>query len=146
MGERGPVPKRSSQRRRRNEPADGSIDTAPAAKVKPVAPGPDGDWHPIAARWYVALGESGQSGFYEPSDWAQAFFVAEAMSRLLAAGRFSAQLFSAVDSATVRLLATEADRRRLRIELEREQASDPDEDAADATVTDLMSRMRADGA
>lgn len=143
-GTRGPVPKRSSERRRRNEDG-GPVQKGVAAKVVTV-PVADDEWHPIALRWYGALAESGQSRYFEPSDWAQAGFVAEAMSRLLSAGRFSAQLFSAVDSATVRLMATEADRRRLRLELEREQPSDPDADAADATVTDLMARLSGNGA
>lgn len=117
MGQRGPIPTRSDQRRRRNSP---DVDKAPAAK-KVSVPAADRDWHPIAARWYRSLKRSGQSRFFEPSDWAQAYFVAEGMSRLLfREGKFfSAQLFAAIDAASARLLVTEGDRRRMRIELER---------------------------
>jgi hypothetical protein len=112
----GPVPNRSDQRRRRNQ--DVPIDHAPAAapfEREPASP----EWHRVAQRWYDALAESGQAKFYEPSDWATAFYVAEAMSRNLEGGRFSAQLFAAVMAASTSLLATEGDRRRLRLELER---------------------------
>lgn len=139
MGARGPVPKRSDQRRRANKPEVPIATAAGAAKVPvPVA---DEAWHPIARDYFEALRGSGQSAFYEPSDWAHAFLLCEAMSRMLSASRFSAQLFAAVDSASTRLMVTEGDRRRLRVELAREAAADPDEEAAAATVTDLRSRL-----
>lgn len=117
----GPVPKRSDQRRRRNQ--DVPIDRAVGA-AEVAAPPADESWHRIARDWYDSLAESGQSAFYEPSDWATARYVAEAMSRNLAGGRFSAQLFAAVMSAATSLLATEGDRRRLRLELERAKPDD----------------------
>jgi hypothetical protein len=98
-----------------------AVTKAPGAAVV-VVPEPDEMWHPIARRWYEALGESGQSRFYEPSDWAAAQYAAEAMSRNLAAGRFSAQMFAAVWSAMNDLLTTEGDRRRVRMELQRPPA------------------------
>lgn len=122
-GTRGPVPKRTDQRRRdpKGTWADGSGVTKARASRKVRRPPVHRSWHPIAKRWYTSLSTSGQVVFYEPSDWAQAYFVAEAMSRLLQTSKLSAQMFAAVDSATVRLMTTEADRRRLRIELEREK-------------------------
>lgn len=83
----------------------------------------------MARQWFTALGSSGQSLFFEDSDWATARYVAEAMSRNLYAGRFSAQLFAAVMAGTTGLLCTEGDRRRLRVELERGGA-DVDEEAS----------------
>ena len=75
----GPVPKRKSQRRRRNK-TEGGIDEAPGA-VEVVVPKPRAAWHPIAKEWFVALASSGQARFYEPSDWALASLLAESMSR-----------------------------------------------------------------
>lgn len=138
---RGPVPKRSDQRRRRNKP-EVEITTAPGAAVVEVPPA-DPDWHPIAARWYESLAKSGQSRFYEPSDWAQARYVAEAMSRSLAGAKMSGQLFAAVVSASTSLLVTEGDRRRLRLELERGNAEAAA--ARDAKVTALDAYRRAAG-
>lgn len=139
---RGPVPKRSDQRRRRNKP-EVEITTAPGAAVVEVPPA-DPDWHPIAVRWYASLAQSGQSRFYEPSDWAVALYVAEGMSRSLLASRLSANLFAAVVSASSNLLVTEGDRRRLRIELER-AAGDGAEAVDEAKVTALDAYRRAAG-
>lgn len=137
----GPVPKRSEQRRRRNKDAGGEVTSAAGATqvdVPPVEPG----WHPLAVDWYESLAKSGQSAFYEPSDWATARFVAEAMSRNLNAGRFSAQLFAAVMAASTTLLVTEGDRRRMRVELERASAVvDADEEAAVAELDEWRDRL-----
>jgi hypothetical protein len=136
----GPVPKRSDERRRRNKSPEGEI-TKPPAGAPFTPPEADDFWHPIAQEWFVSLGLSGQSALYQVSDWATARYVAEAMSRNLQAGRFSAQLFAAVMGATTSLLATEGDRRRLRVELQRSVAVDRDEEAADATVRELQTRL-----
>ncbi len=124
----GPVPKPSSQRRRRNK--QDPISTAPSGQRGEV-PDPDPDWHPVAAGWFRALAESGQSVFYEASDWATARYVAEAMSRSLKAGRFSGQLFAAVMAASTELLVTEGARRRLRVELDR---GDPEDEPASVAI------------
>lgn len=130
----GPVPKRSDQRRRRNV-SDGPQTAKGAAGAAPSAPEPHEHWHPIAREWFESLSESGQSQYYEASDWATAVYVAEAMSRNLAGGRFSAQLFQAVHSAMTELLTTEGARRRARIELERFQEAPP-EDPSIAIMAD----------
>lgn len=122
------IPKRSSQRRRRNKV---DITHAPSDYEWEI-PEPDEDWHPVATQWYMSLQVSGQKVFYENSDWAQAFYVAEAMSRSLRTSRISGQLFSAVISATTELLSTEGSRRRMRVELERAA------DEGDSTVSQQM--------
>lgn len=125
----GPVPKRSEERRRRNKP-EGPALAKVAASGAVVAPEPSEAWHAVAVAWYRSLADSGQVRFYEPSDWATAYYVAEAMSRNLDANaRFSAQLFASVMSAMTDLLTTEGARRRARLEIEREQA-EPETPAA----------------
>ncbi|MFI6496901.1 hypothetical protein [Nonomuraea typhae] len=94
------------------------------AEHQVVCPPADESWHEIARDWYESLSKSGQSVFYEPSDWASARYVAEAMSRGLEASRFSAQLFAAVSSAMTELLTTEGARRRARLEIERGGSTD----------------------
>ena len=120
MGTRGPVPKRIEERLGHMSSADKeAVERVPLTGAV-VAPPVDDAWHPIALRWYESLADSGQAQFYEPSDWATAAYLAEAMSRNLHAGqRFSAQLFAAVMSGMSNLLVTEGDRRRVRLELER---------------------------
>lgn len=135
MGTRGPVPKRVGERLGHMSSADKeAVDKIPVTGAV-VAPEPDDAWHPIALRWYESLADSGQARYYEPSDWATACYLAEAMSRNLFAGqRFSAQLFAAVMSGMSNLLVTEGDRRRVRMELERQ----PDEQAPHlASVTPI---------
>jgi hypothetical protein len=136
MGERGPIPKRSSERRRRNKDSQPeTVDLAGTGLEGPVKPPKaSGHWHPIAKAWFKSLGESGQSLYYEPSDWQAARYVAEVMSRQLKAKRPGAQLFSSVWSAMTDLLTTEAARRRVRMEIER---PDEGEEEQPAGVTEL---------
>jgi len=139
MGARGPVPKRSEQRRRANKP-ETPVVSAPGARSVAM-PDADEGWHPIAAGMFAALGTSGQSVFYEPSDWAKAKLAAELTSRALSQARPPAQLFAVIDSMWSSLLATEGDRRRLRIELERAPSADADDAAAVAAIDDYRVRL-----
>lgn len=132
MGARGPAPKRSDQRRRENAPAR-PIDKPGAGSV--VVPEPSTAWHPVAAQWYESLARSGQSVFYEQSDWATAYLIAESLSRdfkpryvamseetgepIYAELPLSGTALSAYLRAFTSLLVTEADRRRSSIELQR---------------------------
>lgn len=119
MGTRGPVPKRSDRRLGHVTKAEVEAVTHASAGSVPPVPEADPEWHQVAQAWFRSLSESGQSQFYEASDWATARYVAEGMSRNLEGGRFSAQLFAAVNSAMSNLLVTEGDRRRVRLELQR---------------------------
>lgn len=110
------MPKRSAERRRRNL-VPGETRVRLEGEVRP--PGLPRGTHPIARRWYASLRESGQSVFYEPSDWAAAVFVADTMTRLINARRFSAPLFASIWSAMEDLMTTEQSRRRARLEVER---------------------------
>jgi hypothetical protein len=114
----GPVPKRSSERRRRAEPDALKLQTV-VTNIAPSIPAALDYWHPLAKEWYEALAVSGQSTFYEASDWAVARITAEAIHRLVTADRFSSNLYGQVLEGCTSLLATEADRRKLRIELVR---------------------------
>lgn len=127
MGERGPVGKRDSQRRRRNKHEVETLTAAGSPIV--IAPEPGEDWEPLATDWYLSLGASGQSVFFEPSDWAFAQIVADTLSRYLRAGKPNAVLFSSIMSAMSSLLTTEGDRRRLRIELSKSQEDNEDDDS-----------------
>lgn len=139
-GVSGPPPKRESQRRRRNKAEP--IEIAEGA-VQVEIPEPAAEWHPAAARFYASLAESGQSQFYQPSDYALAWLVAEAISRELQPAPLvvgkgetariemvtlppKASAVSAWMKAAQALLVTEGDRRRLRLELT-SPADDDDE-------------------
>lgn len=155
MGSRGPAPKRESQRRRRNKKDQPTTTAAGAAAVK--APAADRSWHPVAKWWYQSLAKSGQSQFYEPSDWALAQVVAESMSRDLKPrqvlskdgsiyevvqpinGTSMASYLKAMSS----LLVTEADRRRALIELERPTGSEEGDDADVSELSEYRNRLRS---
>ena len=141
----GPPPKRDAERRRRNPKAvpTTTVDLETLITQPVEIPEADGGWHPVAAQWYESLARSGQAIFYEPSDWATAYTLAETLSREL-----NPQFISYVDKETgetmaewvtmpikgaslnailkgmTALMVTEGDRRRLSIELERKRGAD----------------------
>lgn len=133
MGARGPIGKRSDQRlgHRSAEEQAQTVHAPAGQKVRP--PSADRTWHPIARGMFESLAKSGQSAFYEASDWQTARLAAEVTSQMLQADKVSAMLLAAVDGMWARLLMTEADRRRLKVELKKPKA----DTAADAAVTFL---------
>ncbi len=132
----GPVPKRSDQRRRRNKTTSDTDKAAGAKTVK--VPAADRSWHPIAKSLWASLATSGQAEFYEPSDWAFAFSLMDDLSYIKKAQerdeRRPAQMLQTVYTAFERLLVTEGDRRRVRLELER--GGEPDVDPAKVAIMD----------
>lgn len=161
MGTRGPAPKRDAERRRTNEKAlpTTTVDIAALAKEEVTIPEANGDWHPVAINWYESLPRSGQAVFYEPSDWATAYVLAETLSRELSpqpvmstdpqTGEVTIEWIkmpikgaslTAILKGMTALMVTEGDRRRLSIELERKR--DLDEAAAVAAGASSISQQR----
>lgn len=157
MGIRGPIPKDADARRRTNSPEPERMQRGtPMDAIKP--PPGDRSWHKIAKLWYGSLAKSGQSKYYEASDWAYAYMIAESMSRDLGeqvvgttpSGQIlkdtiplKGASLAAYSKAFTALLVSEADRRRALIQLEKSgPVADPDEDRADATVTDIAERLK----
>jgi len=134
MGTRGPVPKRSDHRRRRN--IDGRTDRVPAPAAPVEAPPLEFPAHSLAADWYDSLAESGQAQYFEPSDWQAARILAFDLTRHLNSGRVSAQMVAALWSAMGDLLTTEATRRRVRMEIERPSDDDADRSAGVVAILD----------
>lgn len=123
----GPVPKRSEQRRRRNKPDGPALTKVPASSnVKPPRVSPS--WHPLMKDWFRSLKESGQSIFYEPSDWQTARLMAHLMSEALKSNKpVKAALLGEFNRMAASLLTTEGERRRLRIELQSAEAGSSDD-------------------
>lgn len=134
----GPVPNRSDQRRRRNKV---DIDRAPNAVAPGVVRGPDAPegLSGLAKLWYDSLRTSGQSEFYADSDWTSALIIAKAVEKF--EDRPTAHMLTAILSGFGSLAATEGDRRRLRIELERSAVVDVDEDAAVIALNEYQRRL-----
>lgn len=116
----GPIPKRDAERTRRNKDESGVSLAKGAALGGDPFPVKD-HWHSMAVEWYQSLSESGIAAFYERSDWATAMIVAEELTHYFnsSTGRRSAQMLTALFSMMTSLGATEGDRRRMRIELEK---------------------------
>lgn len=125
MGTRGPVPKRAESRQRRNSPERDVVTAEGAGTVK--QPPASRDWHPIAKRLWKAMGESGQSRFYEPSDWAMAYSLMDDLSYYKNGAKRSGQMLQTIMSSMSALLVLEGDRRRLQIELSRPSAEADDD-------------------
>lgn len=125
------MPKRSDQRHGHRTAAERSRTVkAPGAAEVPI-PAADTDWHPLMRDWYDSLALSGQAVFYEPSDWAQARVIAQAVSDQLKSPKgLTAFMLGQFTSASNQLLVTEGSRRQLHLELQRAGAEDADEVAA----------------
>jgi hypothetical protein len=132
------VPKRSTERRRRN--AD-SVPEKVQASGAVLVPPADPTWHPIATDLYEALQVSGQAQFFEPSDWAAARLLAEVTTKNLRASQFSSVLFGAIWDGWQDLLATESSRRRARIEVERLKKETEELPAGVKAIADYKQRL-----
>lgn len=163
MGLHGPVSKRNAERvdtshkERRNEEVE-SV-TTPAPYLPPLEPDGSPAWHPIAHELYLSFEQSGQSQFFQPSDWMQLYLLCESISRDLAPqyvamvktpeGERPVKMtlplkgasMSAYRNQMAALMATEADRRRLSLELNKAIAEKPEQTPGEATVTDLRTRF-----
>lgn len=132
LGITGPVPNRSDDLARPRSRKGGDRTEITRGELRPVTvPDPDPDWHPIAIALWESLLTSGQADFYQDSDWAFAFSLMDDLSLYKQSTRRSAQMLQVINSSMERLLVTEGDRRRVRIEL---SAPVPDEDEATVAV------------
>lgn len=135
----GPVPNRSEDLARPRERKGGSQPSVTAGELRSVTiPHKAQDWHPIAVKMWEGLKTSGQADFFQNSDWAFAYSLMDDLSYYKKSGKRSGQMLQSIYSALERLLVTEADRRRVRIEL-----SAPEEDEASAAVL-AIAEYRAD--
>lgn len=132
----GPIPKRSEERIRRNTP-DVEIEKVTAIGPVPVPPLGIVDPHPMVAEIYESMKKSAQRKYYEPSDWAYAKTTLHFLNKLLFNPQPSAMMLTAVDSMMAKLLLTEGDRRRVRIEVERQ----PTAPSGDAKVLSMADRF-----
>lgn len=143
----GPVPYRTEElSRERNANRGNDRPTLKRGTMRPVTiPRAGKGWHPTASRLFNALKKSGQADFFQESDWAYAFSLCEDISAMKKmqekTGKPHAESLKALYGAMSNLMFTEADRRRLRIELMEEE--DDEDSPAEAIVKDYRERLRA---
>lgn len=147
----GPIPNRSEDlaRPRSRKGGDQHEPTKGIAYAVTI-PDADEDWHPIARMLWDSLALSGQSDYYQQSDWAFAYSLCEDLSQYKnplvnrETGELyfkrSGQMLQTIYSAMSNLLVTEADRRRVRIELEA-----PEPEKASAAVLAIADYQHALG-
>jgi hypothetical protein len=142
-----PVPKRSTERRRRNKvdldhvQVEGQVAVPDLGfDVTPDDHGGRDPIHPVARDLYESLRISGQARYYEPADWQRARVMTYLLSGILWSGRPSSMLYAALQRDMNDLLISEAERRRVRMEIDR---AEPDTSADDARVAQLDRYRRA---
>lgn len=102
-----------------------------------VMPEADPSWHHMATMLWEAAKRSGQSMFYEPSDWANLYILCESVSRdfgdiflgfnpvtgeeLYGPAPLKGASLSAYSKIMADLMMTEGSRRRMRIEFNRDR-------------------------
>jgi hypothetical protein len=133
MGARGPVPKRSDERVRRNKP---DVEVEKVSAIGCVRAPELGfvDPHPMTVDLFASLSVSAQARFYEPSDYEMARSVLFFLDQQFKASRPSAQMVAALLAQLSDLLVTEGARRRVRLEVERS--------VSDAQVIDVAGMLR----
>lgn len=104
-------------------------------------PGANPKWKPSAQSWFRSLALSGQSDFFEASDWATAVAAAEAYDVFLRT--YNASILAQFVRLTERLGCTISDRKRARIELDEPTPTDADEDYADDVIDDWHGKLYA---
>lgn len=165
----GPIPKKDAERRRRNKTPDGlktevvNVDELLVGEVEiPIA---DPNWEPLTLQFWESFKSSGQVIWMEPTDWMTAYMLMEVLDRWLKpqdvrVGEYRpgaqeggqveyvfeekivaipGQVLNSILKGLTSLMATEGDRRRLRIELERKKRID-EALAGDGTVVDIVAK------
>ena len=147
----GPVPHREDDLARPRERRGSGQVPVTKGVLRPVRiPDPDPEWHSIARMLWDGCVESGQSDFYQQSDWAFLFSICEDLSMYkrpmvtkdgVEYHKRSGQMLQTIYTALDRLLVTEGDRRRVRIEL---TEPSPEGDPASVTaIADYKARLSA---
>lgn len=139
---RGPVPKRSEDRRRANKP-ESQGDAVTESGV--AGDRPDGlgfEAHPIVQKLWDVLGESAEAKFYSAADWQRVRLELYFASYTLNSEKISSMAWAAVQSGLSELLISPADKRRAGIEL-KPKAADPDEEAAVVQLAQYQAALGA---
>lgn len=102
-------------------------------------PDPNPGWCEVANGLWESAQTSGQSDFYQDSDWWTLYFACDQITYMYEQGKRSPEFLKGIISMLANLMFTEADRRRARIELT-DNTEDP-EDVAMTAVADYRARL-----
>lgn len=152
MGVKGPIGKRDEERVRRNIPENPTETVTMIGTVKIPELGDmsyEGETHPLIAEMYDSIKASAAVKYYEPTDWQFARLTLYTLNQELIASRHQgkpvgAMKLTAINQMLSALLLTEGDRRRVRLEIERQPGDSPAGKVVD--VTDMLKqRLAASG-
>ena len=129
----GPIPKRQEERIRRNKPETPVVVLHASGSVKIPELGLE-DPHPITLELWDSMTQSAQGRYYEPSDWAYARFTLHFVDDLVKSNRVNGQVLATVHTMMSDLLVTEGSRRKVRIEVERNEVKE--------NITDIAALFR----
>jgi hypothetical protein len=106
----------------------------------------DGETHPLVTDMYESIKQSAAVKYYEPTDWQFARLALYTLNQELIAARnmgkpIGAMKLTAINQMLSALLLTEGDRRRVRLEVERNPL--PDNGGTVVDVTDVLKQRLA---
>ncbi|QGH78007.1 terminase small subunit [Mycobacterium phage LoneWolf] len=132
-GTRGPIGKRDEERVRRNTP-DSPTETVTVHGAVQIPELGDisfnGETHPLITDMYDSIKASAAVKYYEPTDWQFARLALFTLNQELIFARdngkpVGAMKLTAINQMLSALLLTEGDRRRVRLEIERNPGDSP---------------------
>ena len=133
MGARGPMPKRSEARTRRNKAGEDGVALKKGVALEYEAKPADPEWDDAVADLYNGLFRSGMAAYYQQSDADYAWLICSEFDEYRKSPRKSAVMFSGLIGSLAGLGVTEGERRRIHIELDPEKTTD----AADPQVVSM---------
>ncbi|AZS08208.1 hypothetical protein PBI_IRONMAN_5 [Mycobacterium phage IronMan] len=150
-GTRGPIGKRDEERVRRNTP-ENPTETVVVHGAVVIPEMGDlshlGETHPLVTEMYESIKKSAAVKYYEPTDWQFARLALYTLNQELIAAKhmgkpIGAMKLTAINQMLSALLLTEGDRRRVRLEIERNPG--PDTGGKVLDVTDMLKQRLAAG-
>lgn len=122
MGQKpGPIPKDPDQRVRRNKTSEDGLESEKFYMDEEVSVPWAAFEHMFVQGLWESLEKSVNKRFYEPSDWQYARLTLHLWDKVLMDNKVpTAMMIASLDSMLARMLVTEGDRRRLKIEAKRE--------------------------
>ncbi|AHJ86370.1 terminase small subunit [Mycobacterium phage 40AC] len=149
MGARGPVGKRDEERVRRNvnENPTETVQVIGTVKIPELGDVSHlGETHPLITEMYESIRQSAAVKYYEPTDWQFARMTLFMLNQELIAAQHNgkpvgAMKLTAINQMLSALLLTEGDRRRVRLEVERNSGPDTGGNVVD--VTDVLKQRLA---
>ncbi|QGJ90156.1 terminase small subunit [Mycobacterium phage SheaKeira] len=139
-GTRGPIGKRDEELVRRNvkEPVETVtvLGTVTIPELGDISF--NGETHPLITDMYESIKASAAVKYYEPTDWQFARLALFTLNQELIYARdngkpVGAMKLTAINQMLSALLLTEGDRRRVRLEIERNPSASPAGDVVDMT-------------